>query len=115
MRDQCSGGNETEGPEGGDLARRLLLDAVAQLDRHVLSPCRGALSRESQSSASCPRPLLRARAEALRGGALVSTRVGDYELTVGQDLSIGYTADDRTDVELFITETFTFRVLEEKL
>jgi uncharacterized linocin/CFP29 family protein len=54
-------------------------------------------------------------APALRGGAvLVSTRGGDYELTVGQDLSIGYTAHDRTDVELFLTETFTFRVLEEK-
>jgi uncharacterized linocin/CFP29 family protein len=54
-------------------------------------------------------------APALRGGAaLVSTRRGDYELTVGQDLSIGYTAHDRTDVDLFITETFTFRVLEEK-
>jgi uncharacterized linocin/CFP29 family protein len=54
-------------------------------------------------------------APALQGGAvLVSTRGGDYELTVGQDLSIGYTAHDRTDVELYVTETFTFRVLEEK-
>jgi uncharacterized linocin/CFP29 family protein len=54
-------------------------------------------------------------APALQGGAvLLSTRGGDYELTVGQDLSIGYTAHDRTNVELYITETFTFRVLEEK-
>jgi uncharacterized linocin/CFP29 family protein len=48
------------------------------------------------------------------GGVLVSTRGGDYELTVGQDLSIGYTAHDRTEVELFLTESFTFRVLEAK-
>jgi uncharacterized linocin/CFP29 family protein len=54
-------------------------------------------------------------APALRGGAvLVSARGGDFELTVGQDLSIGYAGHDRTDVELFLTESFTFRVLEEK-
>lgn len=54
-------------------------------------------------------------APALEGGAvLVSTRGGDYELTVGQDLSIGYTAHDRSHVELFLTESFTFQVLEAK-
>jgi uncharacterized linocin/CFP29 family protein len=54
-------------------------------------------------------------APALQGGAvLLSTRGGDYELTVGQDLSVGYAIHDRTDVELFVTESFTFRVLEEK-
>ncbi len=54
-------------------------------------------------------------APALQGGAvLLSVRGGDYELTVGQDLSIGYAFHDRTDVELFLTESFTFRVLEAK-
>jgi len=54
-------------------------------------------------------------APALReGGALVSTRGGDYELTVGQDISLGYVAHDRTTVELFLTESFTFRILESK-
>lgn len=54
-------------------------------------------------------------APAIQGGAvLLSVRGGDYELTVGQDLSIGYAVHDRTDVELFLTESFTFRVLEEK-
>lgn len=54
-------------------------------------------------------------APALRGGAvLLSTRGGDYELTVGQDLSIGYAVHDRERVELYLTESFTFRVLEEK-
>ena len=44
-------------------------------------------------------------APALKEGAvLLSTRGGDYELTVGQDLSIGYTAHDRTTVELYLTE-----------
>jgi uncharacterized linocin/CFP29 family protein len=48
------------------------------------------------------------------GAVLLSTRGGDYELTVGQDWSVGYAAHDRTKVELYLTESFTFRVLEEK-
>lgn len=54
-------------------------------------------------------------APALKEGAvLLSTRGGDYELTVGQDLSLGYAGHDRTTVELYLTESFTFRVLEDK-
>jgi uncharacterized linocin/CFP29 family protein len=54
-------------------------------------------------------------APALRGGAvLLSKRGGDYELTVGQDLAVGYAVHDRETVELYLTESFTFRVLEEK-
>jgi uncharacterized linocin/CFP29 family protein len=54
-------------------------------------------------------------APAVRGGAvLLSTRGGDYELTVGQDMSTGYAVHDRENVELYLTESFTFRVLEEK-
>ncbi|MEP7051724.1 MAG: family 1 encapsulin nanocompartment shell protein, partial [Pseudomonadota bacterium] len=48
------------------------------------------------------------------GAVLMSTRGGDYELTVGQDLSVGYASHDRTTVELYLTESFTFRVLEDK-
>lgn len=51
-------------------------------------------------------------APAVDGAVLLTTRGGDYELTVGQDLSIGYAYHDRTSVELYITESFTFRVLE---
>lgn len=49
---------------------------------------------------------------AVETGVLVSTRGGDYELCVGQDLSIGYNASDSKKVELFMTESFTFRVIE---
>jgi uncharacterized linocin/CFP29 family protein len=56
------------------------------------------------------RPIV--RAEALTGGAVVSLRGGDYELTVGQDLSIGYAYHSKDEVELYLTESFTFRVLE---
>ena len=48
----------------------------------------------------------------LQGGLLLSTRGGDFELTIGQDLAIGYAAHDRERVQLYLTESFTFRVLQ---
>lgn len=42
---------------------------------------------------------------------LVSKRGGDYELTIGQDTTIGYDAHDERKINLFLTESFTFRVL----
>lgn len=48
----------------------------------------------------------------LEGAVLLSQRGGDFELTVGQDLSVGYAAHDRDAVELYLTETFSFRVLD---
>jgi uncharacterized linocin/CFP29 family protein len=55
-------------------------------------------------------PVVRART--LSGGVLLSQRGGDFELIVGQDFAIGYTAADEDGVELDLTETFTFRNLE---
>ncbi len=49
---------------------------------------------------------------ALVGGILLSARGGDFELTVGQDLAIGYQYHDAKHVELYLTESFTFRTLE---
>lgn len=49
---------------------------------------------------------------ALTGGLLLSARGGDFELTVGQDISIGYSSHDRHKVDLFFTESFAFRVLD---
>lgn len=42
---------------------------------------------------------------------LVSEQGGDYELVIGQDLSIGYDSHDTQKVKLYFTESFTFRVL----
>ena len=56
------------------------------------------------------RPIV--RSEAVHGAVLMSARGGDYELTVGQDLSIGYAYHSKHEVELYLTESFTFRVLE---
>ncbi|MFO7820754.1 MAG: family 1 encapsulin nanocompartment shell protein [Lentisphaeria bacterium] len=45
-------------------------------------------------------------------GVLVSKRGGDFELTLGQDLAIGYHASTTKRVDLYLTESFTFRALE---
>jgi uncharacterized linocin/CFP29 family protein len=51
---------------------------------------------------------------AVQGGVLISAAKGNFELTVGQDFSVGYASHDRESVELYLTESFTFRVLEPK-
>ena len=43
---------------------------------------------------------------------LVSTRGGDLELVLGQDLAIGYEKSTSEKVTLYFTESFTFRILE---
>ncbi|MBN2210280.1 MAG: bacteriocin family protein [Sedimentisphaerales bacterium] len=50
----------------------------------------------------------------LDGGVVMSTRGGDFELTVGADFSIGYQRHEKDSVEFFLTESFTFRVIEPK-
>lgn len=49
---------------------------------------------------------------ALSGAAVVSARGGDYELSVGQDVAVGYAKHDTEKVDLYLVETFTFRVIE---
>ncbi len=53
--------------------------------------------------------------EAIEGAFLLPFNHEDIELTVGQDFSIGYESHDSKTVKFFITESFTFRVLDEKL
>jgi uncharacterized linocin/CFP29 family protein len=47
-------------------------------------------------------------APAIDGALLLSCRGGDYELRLGQDLSIGYLSHDADSVLLYFTESFTF-------
>ena len=47
----------------------------------------------------------------LKGGLVLSRRGGDYRVTVGQDFAIGYEAHDANYVDLYLMETFTFRLL----
>lgn len=42
---------------------------------------------------------------------LVTERGGDYELTLGQDTTVGYQAHDTKKVSLYLTGSFTYRTL----
>jgi uncharacterized linocin/CFP29 family protein len=44
------------------------------------------------------------------GGVVVSLRGGDFLLESGQDLSVGYASHDAETVNLYIQESFSFRV-----
>jgi uncharacterized linocin/CFP29 family protein len=50
-------------------------------------------------------------APAIEGGVVLTTRGGDFELTVGQDISIGYLSHSETTVRLYLQETMTFLLL----
>ena len=49
-------------------------------------------------------------APAIDGALLLTGRGGDYELRLGQDLSIGYLSHDADQVRLYFIESFTFSV-----
>jgi uncharacterized linocin/CFP29 family protein len=49
-------------------------------------------------------------APAADGAIVMSLRGGDFELSVGQDFSIGYLQHDAATVRLYLQESFTFRV-----
>jgi uncharacterized linocin/CFP29 family protein len=50
-------------------------------------------------------------APAIAGAFVLTTRGGDFELNLGQDVSIGYLSHTDSVVRLYLQETFTFRVL----
>ena len=50
-------------------------------------------------------------APAVDGAVVLSLRGGDFELTVGQDFSIGYLEHSASSVRLYLQESMTFRVL----
>jgi uncharacterized linocin/CFP29 family protein len=50
-------------------------------------------------------------APAIEGGVVLSTRGGDFQLDIGQDMSIGYLSHSETAVRLYLQETFTFLML----
>src|SRR5580700_1649984 len=50
-------------------------------------------------------------APAIEGAFVLTTRGGDFELSIGQDISVGYLSHTDTAVRLYLQETFTSRVL----
>jgi uncharacterized linocin/CFP29 family protein len=53
-------------------------------------------------------------APGVNGAVVLSLRGGDYELVSGQDFSIGYRTHDETTVELYVEESFTFVVRDDR-
>jgi uncharacterized linocin/CFP29 family protein len=53
-------------------------------------------------------------APAIQGAFVVTTRGGDFDLHIGQDVSIGYLSHTDTAVELYLQETFTFLLLTDE-
>ena len=53
-------------------------------------------------------------APGIDGGLVISKRGGDFELSVGQDFSIGYLDHNSERVRLYIEESFTFLILTEQ-
>lgn len=51
-------------------------------------------------------------APAVEGALVVSMRGGDYQFVSGADFAVGYSAHTDSEVELFLEESFTFKVHE---
>jgi len=51
----------------------------------------------------------------LEGALLLPYNYEDLEMTIGKDFGIGYQSSDSENVTFFITESFTFRVLDTSL
>ena len=50
-------------------------------------------------------------APAVPGAFVLTTRGGDFDMHIGQDVSIGYLSHTDSAVRLYLQETFTFRLL----
>src|SRR5271163_2384648 len=53
-------------------------------------------------------------APAIAGAFVLTTRGGDFDLHIGQDLSIGYLSHTDRAVQLYLQETFTFLLLTDE-
>jgi uncharacterized linocin/CFP29 family protein len=116
------------GKDGSSIMESISVALVTLRASHAQGPCtlvvgtKGwlALNKEIQGI-----PLVE-RIERLIGGKVVHSLAIDgaylipyddenLELTIGQDFAIGYESHDTKEVTLFITESFTFRVLDPNL
>jgi uncharacterized linocin/CFP29 family protein len=50
-------------------------------------------------------------APAIAGAFVLTTRGGDFDFHIGQDISIGYLSHTDAAVRLYLQETFTFLLL----
>lgn len=54
------------------------------------------------------------RSKVVKGALLIPHFDEDLEFTVGQDFAVGYESDNGESVRLFLTESFTLRILDEE-
>ncbi|PKL28638.1 MAG: bacteriocin [Spirochaetae bacterium HGW-Spirochaetae-2] len=116
------------GKDGSSIMESVSVALITLRASHAQGPCTlvvgtkawMALNKEIQGI-----PLVE-RIERLIGGSVVHSLAIDgafllpydnenLELTIGQDFAIGYESHDTKDVTLFLTESFTFRVLDPNL
>ena len=90
-----------EGPFAVALSERLYKDLTARTDGGY--PILSHVERLIDGSVIW--------APGLAGGVVASLRGCDFELTVGQDFSIGYLSHDAEGVRLYIEESFTFLIM----
>lgn len=55
------------------------------------------------------------RSKSVNGAIMIPHRHEDLELTIGQDFAIAYDSYDEENVNFFVTESFTFRILDESI
>jgi len=125
IRGLCEGGAESMLSLGGAVADypSAIASALGRLrDRGVGGPYAVALSEraytELTEATQHGYPVLQhvrrlidgpiVWAPGLDGAVVLSLRGGDFELTVGQDLSIGYLSHSAETVRLYLEESFTF-------
>lgn len=85
----------------------------------------GEVAYNRLNSSSKGYPLMKRIESLINGQILLSTGLDgaflipydneNFELTIGQDFAIGYESYNHENVNLFITESFTFRVLDENI
>src|SRR5262249_29258745 len=73
-------------------------------------------SSRRPSTAATPRPSTSGPgpvvwAPAVDGAVVLSQRGGDFALTIGEDLALGYAGHTASTVDLYVEETLAFRVL----
>jgi uncharacterized linocin/CFP29 family protein len=97
------------------------LKSAGETPPYVLVAGPGAFQALDQTSGQYP---LRRQIEQLIGGEIMlapcidgafllpADNDGDFELVLGQDASVGFEQQDGQNVRLYLTESFTFRVLE---
>lgn len=99
------GRRDADGQPAKDTARHVAFTE----DRVMFEGCAAADIaglRESESNAPLDGDIV--RTPAIDGATLLSKRGGDFELRLGQDLSVAHLSHDGTGIRLYFQETLTF-------